>query len=165
MRSSVRTCEGARRRDATNKTRSADTRPATEIFERTENLACWSFWCQHPQGNDDAKEAKDRENENNNLEDWQESRSDGIHECADDSNQDHDKTLVPVLHTVCRIVYCDHGEKQDCSAVCGSCDQSLPTQCRQPADDITEESLLLARSEFRHPVWRKLVSGAVNNGR
>jgi hypothetical protein len=44
------------------------------------------------------------------------------------SKRDHGKTPVPNLHTACRVVYCEYGEKQDCGAVSGGGDQSLPTQ-------------------------------------
>lgn len=42
---------------------------------------------------------------------------------------------------------------------------SLPAQHREPADDVAEESLLLGRSSLGHPVWRELVSAAINAGR
>lgn len=40
----------------------------------------------------------------------------------------------------------------------------MPTQCREPADDVAKEPLLFARSELGHPVWKLLVSAIIKKG-
>lgn len=137
--------------NANDRTR-ADVPPASVVRKSREDGLGVRHGRDDPECDDDAQPSKDVDHQNDPLRQGKFSGQDSLEDDREQRYCDREQVSVPGFVAVAWIVqhqeYLDLGAPHECGGGCGC----LLAQDAQPPHQVTQESLVLARSEFGDPV-------------